>query len=133
MVGSLSGLSLPDNALSRVEAYTFASAADEFPGVGTQMKAEHFAAEMDFVAQIGSLSFSQTLPGSRDYTVLHGETDPPEWHGAMYMLERSQIGQGHLMKEMLLPALRQGSFGHDSNFWNDYCQGENQIARHIVE
>ncbi len=104
------------DGLSRVEVYTFASAADEFEhGPFT----EHFAAEMDFVSRIGALHFSGTLDGRRRAA----------WNGDVFMLRKELGAQGHLMKEMLLPAMKQGVFGQDSVFWQKYCQ--NGSARHL--
>eukprot|EP00171_Calliarthron_tuberculosum_P004567 IDg4567t1 len=51
----------------------------------------------------------------------------------MHMLPASTIGQGHLLKEMLLPAFKAGLFGRSSNFWNKYCDRESSAFRPILE
>lgn len=120
----------------RLEAYSFCSAADESPSWRGGPFTEHFATENDFVARIGTLTFSGTLK-------LENGNKPPEslaeWNGRMYMLPKSHPCNGHLMKEMVLPALIEGSFGHESEFWRRYCDRTSSstnytaIRCHLVE
>lgn len=103
-------------ALARLEVYSFCSAADEFAGKGVVF-AEHFAAEFDFVARIGVLHFSGKL------AELEGGPRPPaanEWNGEVFVYPRVQPGQGHLLKEMVLPVLVKGPFGWRSRFYTRY-------------
>lgn len=113
--------------LRRLESYSFASAADESP---CGPFAEHFATQLDFVARIGALTFSGALDDHSDKSRQH-------WNGRMYMLPANLPGQGHLMKEMLLPALKQGLYGRQSRFWNKYCDHDSEnfkpVSFHLVE
>ena len=112
------------DGLSRVEVYTFGSAADEFEHGPF---AEHFATELDFVARVGALHFSGVLDNKKCES----------WNGNVFMLRKELGAQGHLMKEMMLPAMKKGLFGHDSMFWQKYCEvhGAQHIPvdHHLIE
>lgn len=114
--------------LERLELYSFAAAADEFCSVPTRDGesvapfAEHFAAEWDMVARIGSLYFSGQLP-----PVNGAEIHPENWNGRVHLLKASNDGekqpedwQGHLVKEHLWPAVVAGELGQDSVFIKKY-------------
>lgn len=109
------------DGLARVEVYTFASAADEFLGTKSGPFAEHFATEDDFIARIGVLEFSKYKT----------------WNGRVYRLDSKHGFQGHLVKEMMLPAMKLGLFANESTFWRKYCTRENPeyvaIDHHRVE
>lgn len=111
------------DGLSRVEAFSFCSAADEFPSGRSGPFAEHFAAESDFVSRIGVLHFGG----------LEG------WNGKVHCLPETSIGNGHLMKEHILPSMLEGLFGRKSTFWRNYCDRNpynalyNAPVEHIVE
>jgi pimeloyl-ACP methyl ester carboxylesterase len=133
VVGALLAGGAPAAVLARLEAYSFCSAADESPGAG-RVFAEHFAAENDFVARVGALHFSGAL------AKLAG-VDPPagaaEWNGHMHVLPKAAPGQGHLMKEMILPVFVAGLFGRDSQLWRKYFNRQSPeyvpISRHLAE
>lgn len=121
-------------ALPQLEVFSFCSAADEFAGAGTVF-AEHFVAEMDFVARIGVLHFSGKLAELDP----ERSTRPPEadeWNGDVFVLRRDLPGQGHLLKEFLLPIFVAGPFGRASRFYRRYFKESPQwraISHVIVE
>lgn len=128
--------------LTRLEAYSFCSAADLSASLHNLPFSEHFATESDFVARIGVLTFSGRLPSAllqapRDQDQLANFRK--EWNGQVYMLPKSSPCNGHLMKEMVLPALKMGLFGHESVFWKRYCDSRPEnvsykpISHHLVE
>jgi hypothetical protein len=124
------------DGLARLEAYSFCSAADEFPGHETGLFAEHFGAELDFVSRFGSLTFSGALGST--LPIDNSDIDPKAWFGKVYMLEKKHGScQGHLMKQSILPALKAGLFARDSMFWKKYCDKTsdlyNRIDHHVVE
>ena len=123
LVRSVKAGDLKPEQLAQLEVYTFGSAADDFPGYKDESTGnvypfvEHFAAQNDIVGSIGALTASGTLPAPVTST---GEYTNANWNGNVYMLTHS-LCQGHLMKEHLLPALRVGLFGQDSNLMKKYC------------
>jgi hypothetical protein len=124
------------DGLSRLEAYSFCSAADAFPGHETGLFAEHFGAELDFVSRFGSLTFSGTLGSTLPIDQI--DIDRKAWFGKVYMLEKEHGScQGHLMKQSILPAMKAGLFAHESMFWKKYCDKTNDlyynIDHHVVE
>jgi hypothetical protein len=119
------------DGLSRLEVYSFCSAADEFPGHETGLFAEHFGAELDFVSRFGSLTFSGILE-STGKSVTGNYLKPGAWFGDVYMLGREHGScQGHLMKQSILPALKAGLFGNESMFWKKYCDKTSSLYKKI--
>jgi acetyl esterase/lipase len=119
-------------ALPRLEVYSFCSAADDSLGGGVVF-AEHFAAQMDFVARVGVLHFSGKL------AELEGGPRPAgadEWNGEVHVLAREMPGQGHLMKEMVLPVLVKGPFWRASRFYRRYFKDSKEylpVSHVLVE
>jgi len=113
------------DGLARLEVYTFASAADESQSIPSGPFAEHFATEDDFISRIGVLEFSKKHKKYR------------EWNGTVYKLDAKHEFQGHLVKEMILPAMKKGLFANDSVFWRKYCSKNHNmhvaVDHHRVE
>jgi hypothetical protein len=145
------------DGLSRVELYSFCSAADDFPS-GTAADpgpfAEHFATELDFVSRFGVLTFSGYFAsadrGAAVFSPSSAEAEGNKivpagpissftgvnWNGNVYCLTADKVGNGHLMKEMVLPMLLSGAFGHESVLWKKYFDKNSgsylPIAYHMV-
>jgi hypothetical protein len=89
------------------------------------------------VSRIGVLTFSGYFASAgRNAPSFSPASVGANWNGNVYCLTKNLPANGHLMKEMVLPAFLAGSFGRDSVFWKKYFDKDGPmyapISYHMV-